>query len=340
MKKSFILLGLSTFALTLAACSNTSSSTTTNASSTTSTAVESTTITTTTVDEYELNISTPNGAPLIAISGAVEKEDVTAGTVKIISDTSTLPAVFQAGTEDIIVAPVNVGTKLFKAGKSKYKLASVITWGNTYFTSGKENFQLSDMNNSDVLLFGKGSINEGIATYVLNKKGITINAKYPDVDAVASIKTALEADSTQMAMIAEPVLTVTSASLAKSSKTLTSYSIADLYKEVSNHDYPQAAIFVNPDSYDLHKDKFDEFFGEVKTTCDSANDSTKVSEVATKANEVGVPQPAAVLTKAIPGCKLNYVVASSAKADLEFAATEDGLSSFFGGAPDASFYLL
>lgn len=320
MKKKLFILGAG-IVLALSACGNQNN-------------------TTTVVDDYNLKISTPNGAPLIAISGAVEKSDVTEGNLKLIADTTTLPAIFQAGTEDIIVAPVNVGAKLYNAGGSKYKLASVITWGNTYFTSGKENFKLDDLKNQEVTLFGKNSINAGIAKYVLDKKGITFTEKYPETDAVSSIKTILENDPNEMVMIAEPVLTVTTASVkTNKNATLTSYSISNLYKEITNHDYPQAAIFVNPDSYDLHKNKFDEFFNAVETTCSEA--LTKTSEVATKANSLGVPQGAAVLTKAIPGCGIKYVKASDAKADIAFAATEDGLKSFFGNkAPEDSFYLL
>lgn len=339
MKRALIFLGLGAVALSLASCNSTNGTTSTSVESTTN---ATTTNTTSTEDNYNLKISTPNGAPLIAISGAVEKSDIENEYLKIIADTDALPAIFQAGTEDVIVAPVNAGTKLYNLGNSKYKLASVITWGNTYFTSGKDNFKLEDMNNQEVTLFGKISINAGIAKYVLAKKNITPTYVYPETDVVASIKTVLEDDPTKMVMIAEPVLTVTATSIKKSqSVDLASYSIANLYKEITNHDYPQAAIFINPDAYTEHKNKFDEFLSAVETTCANANDETKVSEVATKANSLGVPQPAAVLTKAIPGCSIKYVKASSAKADLEFAATEEGLKIFFGEkAPDNAFYLI
>ena len=334
MKKFKIMLGVGFTALALSACSNANNQSTTvsNTSNTQST-------TSTQADDYEIKISTPNGAPLIAISEAVEASDVEKGKLKIVADTSTLPAIFQAGTEDIIVAPVNVGTNLYNAGKSKYKLASVITWGNTYFTSGKADFKLDDLNGKNITLFGKNSINDGIARYVLEKKGITANISYPETDVVASIKTILENNPEEMVMIAEPVLTVTKASVKNSkSVDLTSYSISNMYKELTNHEYPQAAIFVNPDSYDLHKNKFDQFFSKLEATWEDTK--TEIADVAAKANSVGVPQPAAVLTKAIPGCGIKYVKASDAKADLAFAATEEGLKSFFGNkAPEDAFYL-
>lgn len=337
MKKIKIMLGVGFTVLSLSACSDYNNQLTTDSNISNNVS----NITTSNVaSDYKLKISTPNGAPLIAISGAVEEADVTNGTLKIVADTTALQAIFQAGTEDIIVAPVNVGTKLYNAGSSKYKLASVITWGNTFFTSGKEDFKLEDMNGANITLFGKNSINDGIARYVLEKKGITANISYPETDVVASIKTILENNPEEMVMIAEPVLSVTKASVKQSkSVDLASYSISNLYKELTNHDYPQAAIFVNPDSYELHKNQFDSFFFNVETSCEDAK--TKTADVAAKANSVGVPQPAAVLTKAIPGCGIKYVKASDAKSDLVFAATEEGLKSFFGNkAPEDAFYLL
>ncbi len=286
-------------------------------------------------DNYKISIACPSGAPLMAISGAVEAENI-GHELTLIEDTSTIPSIFQAAQnkEDIIVAPVNVGTKLYNAGNSAYKLAAVVTWGNTYFASQKAGFTLNDINGNDITLFGETSINAGIAKYVLAKKSIVpSNYLYPNPDEVKGANQLLIQNATAMVMTADPMLTV-----AKSKKTITSYSISDLYKEITNHDYPQAAIFVNPDTYEEHKGKFDEFFGAVKETCEKA--ATNPSEVAEKSIELGIEQTKEILTAAIPGCNLKYVKASDAKLDLAFAATEEGLKQYFGNkAPVDSFYL-
>ena len=336
MKRALIFLGLGAVALSLASCNSTNGTTNTTSN------VETTTNQTTTTieDDYKLSISCPSGAPLMAISGAVEVSDIENKKLTIIEDTTTLPALFQAYKEDIIVAPVNAGTKLYNAGKSKYKLASVVTWGNTYFASQKTDFKLEDMNGAGITLFGADTINAAIANYVLAKKNITPSEiLYPNPDVVAGANKLLISNADAMVMTADPVLTVAKNQLAQNSKTVTSYSIADLYKELTNHNYPQAAVFVNEDAYNLHKGKFEEFFNAVKTTCEEAVSNTE--KVATKSHDLGIAQPAAVLTKAIPGCNLKYVKASDAKVDLAFAATEEGLKSFFGNkAPDDAFYLI
>lgn len=336
MKKALIFLGIGAVALSLASCNSTTGTTNTTSN------VETTTNQTTTTieDDYKLSISCPSGAPLMAISGAVEVSDIDNKKLTIIEDTTTLPALFQAYKEDIIVAPVNAGTKLYNAGKSKYKLASVVTWGNTYFASQKTDFMLEDMNGAEITLFGADSINVGIANYVLAKKSIIpSNVLYPNPDVVAGANKLLISNADAMVMTADPVLTVAKNQLAQNNKTVTSYSIAALYKELTNHNYPQAAVFVNEEAYNLHKGKFEEFFNAVKTTCEEA--TTNTEKVATKSHDLGIAQPAAVLTKAIPGCNLKYVKASDTKADLVFAASEEGIKSFFGNkAPDDAFYLI
>ena len=331
MKKRFLIAGLAIASLSLAACNKKEEAKTTN----TNTVTESTDVTTT-VDDYKLKVSTPSGAPLMAISGA--KDDI---DLKLVSDTTLLPGLFQKieEKEDIIIAPVNVGTKLYNANLSTYKLASVITWGNTYFSSGSENFTIDSMNGKTVTFFGKDSINVAIAKYVLKQKGVTVTEAYPDPDVVASIKGVLEANSDEMVMIAEPVLTVTQTSLEKQGKSLTSYSIANEYKSLTDHKYPQAAIFVNPDSYQLHKGKFDEFFEAVENTTKLVK--SDVSKLAKLSHEAGIPQGEAVLQKAIPGCGIEYVKGSVAKSDVNYAATLADLTNYFGKkAPEDSFYLI
>ena len=143
MKKRFLIAGLALASLSLAACNKKEEAKTTN---TNNTVTESTDVTTT-VDDYKLKVSTPSGAPLMAISGA--KDDI---DLKLVSDTTLLPGLFQKTEEkeDIIIAPVNVGTNLYNNNLSTYKLASVITWGNTYFSSGSENFTIDSMNGKTV----------------------------------------------------------------------------------------------------------------------------------------------------------------------------------------------
>ena len=80
-------------------------------------------------EDYAVKVSSPNGAPGIALATlAVEApEQYTYVAAEAIT------AEFAAANADFIIAPVNAGAKLFKAGKSGYRLAAVVTWA-TYIS--------------------------------------------------------------------------------------------------------------------------------------------------------------------------------------------------------------
>ena len=91
-------------------------------------------------DEYV--IVAPSGAPAIAVAGVWAEN---ADTVKTIN-ADTIAEAFGSNQADFIVAPINAGAKLFKAGKSTYRLAAVITWGNLVFASKAEGFTAEMIN--------------------------------------------------------------------------------------------------------------------------------------------------------------------------------------------------
>ena len=73
-----------------------------------------------------MKVSSPNGAPGIALATlAVEAPD---NYTYVAAEAIT--AEFAAANADFIIAPINAGAKLYKAGKSSYRLAAVVTWGN------------------------------------------------------------------------------------------------------------------------------------------------------------------------------------------------------------------
>ena len=87
-------------------------------------------------DEYSVKVSAPNGAPALAVA-TLAAEDPDSYTF-VAAD--TIAAEFANKTADFIIAPINAGAKLYKAGKSDYKLAAVVTWGNLYIASQKAEF--------------------------------------------------------------------------------------------------------------------------------------------------------------------------------------------------------
>ena len=80
--------------------------------------------------------------------------------------------VASAQEADFIIAPVNAGAKLYKAGKSTYKLAAVVSWGNLFIAAQKADLTAEDLNGAKITLFGENTINASVVLYALKANGI------------------------------------------------------------------------------------------------------------------------------------------------------------------------
>ena len=116
-----------------------------------------------------MTVTAPSGAPAIALAAlAVEQPE---NYTFVAAD--TIAAAFAKAETDFIIAPVNAGAKLYKAGKSTYRLAAMVSWGNLYIASQKENLKAEDLNGAEITLFGENTINAAVVLYSLKENGKT-----------------------------------------------------------------------------------------------------------------------------------------------------------------------
>ena len=285
-------------------------------------------------DDYKLTVVAPQGAPAVSVASiAVDDKD----SYSFIN-ANNIAEQFTANEKDIIIAPVNAGAKLYKAGKSTYKLGAVVTWGNLYFATKRTDISsLSDLTGKTVTLFGENTINASLAKYVLEKKGIAVSYEYKG--SAEDTKNLLVSDANAIVMTAEPALTAVSNQLKQQNVTVTSFSISQLYKEVSNNsEFTQAALFIKADTIENHKKALDNFLDKVKTSCELvSNDVEKVANNVITLGNTGLPSALAVLKQALPKCNIKYVSAADAKSALEKTVAID--KTQFGGAnPSDDFY--
>ena len=187
-------------------------------------------------EEYVITASAPSGAPALALATiAVENpENFTFVAAETIS------AEFANQNSDFIVAPVNAGAKLYKMGKSTYKLAAVVSWGNLFIASQKADFTLDDLNGAKVVLFGENTINAAVVNYALQQNGI-VPASIEYLASAANTQSLLLTDAEAIVVTAEPALTAAKMKNAA----ITAYAVNDLYKTATGFDgYTQAALFV------------------------------------------------------------------------------------------------
>lgn len=201
---------------------------------------------------YSLKILCPTGAPSLAFVSEYEyiKEN---GQIDLVDGTDMLIAEFSKADSDydIIVAPINLGAKLIKAGQTEYKLSSVLTWGNLYLVGTNED---ALKNTGEIALFGQGAVPEKVYSS-LNLETTLTPSFY---QSATLVQQQLLSGKVEVGMLAEPAATATIAKAKQQGLELTV--IKDLQAAYGEGGYPQAAVFVKGDKdYSQLFNAMDEF---------------------------------------------------------------------------------
>ncbi|MBR2822470.1 MAG: hypothetical protein IKE24_02135 [Clostridia bacterium] len=278
-------------------------------------------------EEYTMKVTAPAGAPALALAAlAVEAPE---NYSFVAAD--TIAAAFAANEADFVIAPLNAGARLYKAGKSTYKMAAVVCWGNLYFASQKADFQLSDLNGAALTLFGEGTVNASIALYVLEKNGI-VPASVAYLAGAADTQKLLLTDESAIVLTAEPALTAASMNNDK----VSGIALNDLYKEATGYEgFTQAALFVRAETAQAHPEEVNAYLEKVAESC--AKCESDLNAVAEAAVALEILPKVPVALKAIPGCAIRFVAAKEAKEQVEITAGID-LSQYGGDVPADDFY--
>ena len=278
-------------------------------------------------DIAALKISSPGGAPGLALATlAVENPDQ---YTYLAADTIT--AEFATGAADFIIAPVNAGAKLYRMGKSTYRLAAVVSWGNLFLASQREDFKPEDINGADITLFGEDTINASVTLYALAQNGIT-PASVSYLAGAANTQQLLLSDESAIVLTAEPALT---AAKAKNER-VTGFSVNELYKAATGFDgFPQAGLFVRAGLIESDPELANAYLKLAAQACDRC--VSDVDAVAEAAVTLELLPNAKVAQSAIPGCAIRFLSAADAREQVENAANID-LTQFGGELPADDFY--
>ena len=273
-----------------------------------------------------LKVTTPGGAPALALAAMAVENPGQYTTIAA----DTIAAAFAGKEADFIIAPLNAGAKLYKAGKSTYKLAAVVSWGNLFFAAQKEQITEDDLKGS-ITLFGENTINASVVLYALKENGIE-PAEVTYLAGAADTQSLLLSDGNAIVVTAEPALT---AARMKNDK-ITGISVNDLLKQANGMDgYTQAALFVKAETAENNPEAVAEFLKQAEEACGKCTtDGTAVAEAAAA---LEILPNAKVAEKAIPGCAIRFVSAKDAKEQVEKTAQID-LSQFGGEVPADDFY--
>lgn len=272
-----------------------------------------------------LKVTTPGGAPALALAALAAENPEQYTTVAA----DTIAAAFAGKEADFIIAPLNAGAKLYKAGKSTYKLAAVVSWGNLFFAAQKELTQ-EDLKGS-ITLFGENTINASVVLYALKENGLE-PAEVSYLAGASDTQSLLLSDENALVVTAEPALT---AARMKNDK-ITGISVNDLLKQANGMDgYAQAALFVKAETAESNPEAVAEFLKQAEEACGKC--TTDIDAVAEAAVKLEILPNAKVAAAAIPGCAIRFVSAKDAKEQVEKTAQID-LSQFGGEVPADDFY--
>ena len=255
----------------------------------------------------EMKILTPNGAPALSLVGVYE--DVTKnGKINIVEGSDLVSSeLMKADSEyDAIVAPINLGCQLLAKGKTDYKLAGVLTWGNLYLVENE------GVQNNELAAFGEQAVPGMIFKLVKDSNDVMKNAKVTYYNAVSDVQAQVLAGKVQYALMAEPAATATIAKAKQNGKTIKNIaSLQELYQKQTNSKqagYPQAAIFVkNKEDVKELLVKLDEF-----TNKEAVKEDNNIEELVNKigAETFGVPN-AAIAAKTWKNQNIHYQEATA-----------------------------
>lgn len=252
-------------------------------------------------------------------------------SVDTVVGSDPLVAGFSARDYDVIVAPLNLGAKLYQSNQA-YRLGAVIVWGNYYLASRDTTLtSWNDLAGQTVVIFGQGQIPDIVLSYLLSELDITIQPLYVDSSATAASMLAVEAD--KIVMVAEPSVS----SLKQQFPNCQLLDIQEKFGEVTDRQaFPQAGVFLRQG---FDEEQAAQCLSDLEASINRVNSDPE--EAANLAVELGMPFPEDVMSQAIPRSHLLYVSAGDAKSAVEafLSLVLDFSPGLIGGKlPDAEFY--
>ena len=273
--------------------------------------------------DESFSIVSPDGAPALAAAALKDNLQTVAA--------DEIAAVFAKEEADFIIAPVNAGAKLFRVGKSTYRLAAVVTWGNLVFASQIQDFTPETIQGRPLVLFGENTINASVALYILEQKGIVPS----EISYLASAKATQELlleDPEAVVLTAEPAATVAGIK----NEAVTSCSLSDMYAEITgNVGFVQAGLFVREKTIQEKPEETKTWLALIRQSADRCAEDPEAA--AKDAVELGILPNENIALKALPGCNIRFVPAAEAREQIEAVAAIDP-AQFGGEAPADEFY--
>ena len=288
-------------------------------------------------DDHVYSFLAPSGTPSLALATLFDNNPQV--DFEIVGGANPLVAALTSGSHDFVVAPVNVGAKLY-ASNQKYKLVKTIVWGNFYIASLSEITSINDLEGKTITAFSQNSSPDIMLKAVLDAYGLTDKVTIEYVDAVTTANSMMMSGQAEIIVSAEP-----SISVLKNKKNVYTIDLQSEWNKLSGgSSFPQAGIFVNTEL--LAEDKKANTMAFIDKVLSKVEDYKNPSVLAASAVKIDTSFEtvgAANLEKAIPNCWISLKELDEEKEAIKYYAEKLialGLGAQIGGSvPSEAFYL-
>ncbi len=268
----------------------------------------------------EINVTVLSGTTGMGMAKLIsdKKEGNTAlnYNFSVISDATQIAPAIIAGTADIVAAPTNLASTLYKKTNGGVYVLALNTLGVLYLLeNGNTVNSVSDLKGKTVYVPGAGTNPEYILQYIIEQNGMTVGTDvifdytYNTPDTLATAVTSGLAD---IALLPEPKVT------AVKSQNTSIRTALDLTKEwekkAGEGTLVQGCIIVRKEFADAHPNEIAKFLEEYEASLNYVNDSP--NEASTLIAEAGIIPKAPLALKAIPNCNITYVDGAAMKTAL------------------------
>jgi NitT/TauT family transport system substrate-binding protein len=201
-------------------------------------------------NSVKIKILIPDGIPTIALGGLFDEENF---EVTIVSGPDLLTSELIQDNYDIIVAPLTAGAKLYIKGSLKYKVESILTFGNSYLISRRDIKldSMADLEGKTIAAFGMNNTPDIILKAALEEAGVVSEIEYENSVNDALTNRFLTNDIDYL-LTAEPILTKIQTTMK------IDINIIDLQAVLKSEIalIPQAAIFVKESNENININNF------------------------------------------------------------------------------------
>ncbi len=255
------------------------------------------------IKEEAMSIIVPQGSPTLSVLGLDEDYYY----INIVNGPDPLVAAFGSGSHDAIIAPTNLGAKFYQSS-DEYLLLGVIGLGNYHLVSQSftdESFdQLSDQ---EIIVFGQNQTSDIIVRHLLEETGINATLSY--VDSVASATATFLLDPSKIVLVAEPSLSLIKAQIPN----LITIDLNEVYQSYHEGlDFPQASLFVRKNTSDERKERL---INDIMASVAFLHNEK--DEAAQKGVDKGILSEIDILSQAIDGSHISFILSMDAKPMIE-----------------------